>query len=276
MDQQTPTNPPAVTNCTLEIQGRAALLAFDRHDVRNALTGTKILEDLLAVTAWINRSRAVSVLVLTGNGTAFSAGGNVKDMRNRSGDFEGPVQDIEHAYRHGIQRMPRAISDLDVPVIAAVNGAAIGAGCDLTCMCDIRIGGASARFAESFVNLGIIPGDGGAWFLPRVVGMQRAAEMTFTGRMVEADEALAMGLLLEVVPDDELRHRALELAATIAAKPPVTLRYAKRLMRMAQSMPLDQFLDTCAVYQGVAHQTDDHHEALAAFFEKRPGVYHGR
>lgn len=276
MDHQTPMSPPAVTNCTLEIQGRTALLAFDRHDVRNALTGTKILEDLLAVTAWINRSRAVSVLVLTGNGSAFSAGGNVKDMRDRSGDFEGPVQDIEHAYRHGIQRMPRAISDLDVPVIAAVNGPAIGAGCDLACMCDIRIGGDSARFAESFVNLGIIPGDGGAWFLPRVVGMQRAAEMTYTGRMVGAGEALAVGLLLEVVPDDELRQRALELAATIAAKPPVTLRYAKRLMRMAQSMPLDQFLDTCAVYQGVAHQTDDHHEALAAFFEKRSGVYHGR
>ncbi len=276
MDQQTPTNPPAVTNCTLELQGRTALLAFDRHDVRNALTGTKILEDLLAVTAWINRSRAVSVLVLTGNGSAFSAGGNVKDMRDRSGDFDGPVQDIEHAYRHGIQRMPRAISNLDIPVIAAVNGPAIGAGCDLTCMCDIRIGGDSARFAESFVNLGIIPGDGGAWFLPRVVGMQRAAEMTFTGRTVGAEEALAVGLLLEVVPDDELRHRALELAATIAAKPPITLRYAKRLMRMAQSMPLDQFLDTCAVYQGVAHQTDDHHEALAAFFGKRPGVYRGR
>ncbi|MCY3701278.1 MAG: enoyl-CoA hydratase-related protein [Rhodospirillales bacterium] len=276
MDQPTPSDAPPVAECTLEIRDRAAMLAFDRHDVRNALTGTKILEDLLAVTAWINRSRAVSVLVLTGNGSAFSAGGNVKDMRNRSGDFEGPVQDIEHAYRHGIQRMPRAISDLDVPVIAAVNGPAIGAGCDLACMCDIRIGGESARFAESFVNLGIIPGDGGAWFLPRVVGMQRAAEMTYTGRTVGADEALAIGLLLEVVPDDELRHRALELAATIAAKPPVTLRYAKRLMRMAQSMPLDQFLDTCAVYQGVAHQTDDHHEALAAFFEKRSGVYHGR
>ena len=276
MDHQRPLHPPAVTDCTLEIHDRAAVLAFDRHDVRNALTGTKILEDLLAVTAWINRSQVVSVLVLTGNGSAFSAGGNVKEMRDRSGDFEGPVQDIEQAYRHGIQRMPRAIADLDVPVVAAVNGPAIGAGCDLACMCDIRIGGDSARFAESFVNLGIIPGDGGAWFLPRVVGMQRAAEMTFTGRTVGADEALAIGLLLEAVPDDELRHRALELAATIAAKPPVTLRYAKRLMRMAQSMPLDQFLDTCAVYQGVAHQTDDHHEALAAFFEKRPGVYHGR
>ncbi|MCY4431012.1 MAG: enoyl-CoA hydratase-related protein, partial [Rhodospirillales bacterium] len=266
----------AVTNCTLELQDRTALLAFDSHDVRNALTGTKILEDLLAVTAWINGSRAGPVLRLTGSGSAYSAGGNVKDMRDRSGDFDGPVQDIDQAYRHGIQRMPRAISNLDIPVIAAVNGPAIGAGCDLTCMCDIRIGGDSARFAESFVNLGIIPGDGGAWFLPRVVGMQRAAEMTFTGRTVGAEEALAVGLLLEVVPDDELRHRALELAATIAAKPPITLRYAKRLMRMAQSMPLDQFLDTCAVYQGVAHQTDDHHEALAAFFGKRPGVYRGR
>ena len=276
MDHPSPTDAPAVSECTLEFHGRAAVLAFDRHDVRNALTGTKILEDLLAVTAWINQSRAISVLVLTGNGSAFSAGGNVKDMRDRSGDFEGPVQDVEHAYRHGIQRMPRAIFDLDIPVIAAVNGPAIGAGCDLACMCDIRIGGESARFAESFVNLGIIPGDGGAWFLPRAVGTQRAAEMTFTGRMVGADEAFAIGLLLEVVPDDELRDRALALAATVAAKPPVTLRYAKRLLRMAQSMPLDQFLDTCAVYQGVAHQTRDHHEALAAFFEKRPGIYQGR
>ena len=208
MDQPTPPDAPAVAECTLELHGRAAMLAFDRHEVRNALTGTKILEDLLAVTTWINQSRAISVLVLTGNGSAFSAGGNVKDMRDRSGDFEGPVQDVEHAYRHGIQRMPRAIFDLDVPVIAAVNGPAIGAGCDLACMCDIRIGGESARFAESFVNLGIIPGDGGAWFLPRAVGTQRAAEMTFTGRMVEADEALAIGLLLEVVPDDKLRDRA--------------------------------------------------------------------
>ncbi len=267
--------PPAVSDCTLEIHGRTALLAFNRHDVRNALTGTNIVDDLLAVTGWINRAQAVSVLILTGQGTAFSAGGNVRDMRDRTGDFEGPVQAVEHAYRHGIQRMPRAMHDLDVPVIAAVNGPAIGAGCDLACMCDLRIGGRSARFAESFVNLGIIPGDGGAWFLPRVVGRQRAAEMTFTGRTVEAAEAMDIGLLLEVVPDDELRDRALALGHTLAAKPPVTLRYAKRLLRMAGSMPLDQFLDTCAVYQGVAHQTADHHEALAAFFEKRPGSYRG-
>ena len=276
MAHPSPLDPPTVTNCALEIRGRTAILAFDRDDVRNALTGTRILDDLLAVCAWINRSRAVSVLVLTGNGKAFSAGGNVKDMRNRSGGFHGPVQDVEHSYRHGIQRMPLAIFGLDIPVIAAVNGPAIGAGCDLTCMCDLRIGGESARFAESFVNLGIIPGDGGAWFLPRAVGIQRAAEMTFTGRVVGADEARDIGLLLEVVPDQELRDRALNLAETMATKPPVALRYAKRLLRMGQSMPLDQFLDTCAVYQGVAHQTEDHQEALASFFEKRTGTFHGR
>ncbi len=265
--------PPALADCTIETRGRVALLAFDRDDVRNALTGTQIVDDLLAVTDWINRSRSISVLVLTGNGSAFSAGGNIKDMQARTSNFSGPVQDIEHAYRYGIQRMPRAVAELDIPVIAAVNGAAIGAGCDLACMCDLRIGGEAARFAESFVNLGIIPGDGGAWFLPRAVGMQRAAELSFTGRMVRADEARTIGLLLEVVPDATLRDRALELATEIASKPPLAVRYAKRLLRMAQSMPLDQFLDTCAVYQGVSHQTADHQEALTAFFEKRSGTY---
>ncbi len=269
------TAPPKTKDCALTIKERIALLAFDRDDVRNALTGTAILEDILSVCAWINRSRAISVLVITGKGKAFSAGGNVKDMRGRRGDFSGPVQDIEHSYRHGIQRIPRAITSLDIPVIAAVNGAAVGAGCDLTCMCDIRIGGRSARFAESFVNLGIIPGDGGAWFLPKAVGRQRAAEMTFSGRMVDADEALRIGLLLEVVDDDALQDRALEMAATFASKPPVALRYAKRLIRMGENMPLEEFLDLCAVFQGVAHQTDDHHEALAAFFEKREGSWKG-
>lgn len=261
--------PPEVRDCTLTVRDRVALLAFDRDDVRNALTGTAILDDILAVCAWVNRTREVSVLVLTGEGRAFSAGGNVKEMRDGSGDFAGEVQDIEHAYRHGIQRMPRAITALDVPVIAAVNGAAVGAGCDLACMCDIRICARSARFAESFVNLGIIPGDGGAWFLPRVVGRQRAAEMTFSGRMVDADEALAIGLALEVVEDGDLRGRALEMAGSFAAKPPLALRYAKRLTRMAAAMPLDEFLDVCAAFQGIAHRTDDHREALRAFFGKR-------
>ncbi len=275
MTPPAPPAPPSVADCTLEIDGRTALLAFDRHDVRNALTGTNIVDDLLAVIGWINRVRTISVLILTGNGTAFSAGGNVRDMRDRAGDFEGSAPDVEHAYRHGIQRMPRAMHDIEVPVIAAVNGPAIGAGCDLACMCDLRIGGRSARFAESFVNLGIIPGDGGAWFLSRAVGMQRAAELTLTGRTVESSEAQALGLLLEVVPDDRLRDRALTLAKTLAAKPPVALRYAKRLLRMAGSVSLDRFLDACAVYQGVAHQTADHREALAAFFEQRPGTYRG-
>ncbi|MGG2362106.1 enoyl-CoA hydratase-related protein, partial [Salmonella enterica] len=118
----------------------------------------------------------------------------IKQMRDRRGIAEGPAPAIRDRYRAGIQTIPKALHDCEVPLIAAVNGPAIGAGCDLACLCDIRIAGASARFAESFTALGIIPGDGGAWLLQRAVGYARAAEMTFTAEAVDAQTALAMGL----------------------------------------------------------------------------------
>ncbi len=269
-------NRPVPTDCDLIVDGRVATLTFQRDDVRNALTGTALTNDIVNTVQWANHTPEIAVLVLTGAGAAFSAGGNVKDMRNRAGDFAGSVAEVEARYRAGIQRIPLAVHHAEVPVIASVNGPAIGAGCDLACMCDIRLGSRRAKFGETFVNLGIIPGDGGAWFLQRLVGYQRAAELSFTGRTIDADEALRLGLLLDVVDDDELDRRTAELASRIAAQPPQALRYVKRLLKLAQRTELADFLDICAALQGICHNTDDHREAVSAFLDKRQPAYRGR
>lgn len=266
---------PVLSDSTLEIYDRVAMLTFGRDDVRNALTGTGLVEDILQTLAWVNCSDYVSVLVLTGDGSAFSSGGNVREMSEKKGIFSGSVQQIQDQYRRGIQRIPLAMEAAEVPVIAAINGPAIGAGFDLACMCDLRIASAAAVMGETFVNLGIIPGDGGAWFLQRLVGYQRAAELTLTGRLVSAQEALTLGILLEVTAADQLIGRALELAAQIAVKPPHAVRLTKRLLKHAQRGTLSDFLDLCACFQAMSHHTDDHVEAINAFFEKRSGVYSG-
>jgi enoyl-CoA hydratase/carnithine racemase len=265
---------PALKDSALELDARVAVLTFERDDMRNALTGTALVDDICAALQWANACPEVSVLVMTGAGSAFSAGGNVKAMRERATTFG--VADMERYYREGVQRIPRAMNAAEVPVIAAVNGPAIGAGFDLVNMCDIRIGSSAARFGETFVNLGIMAGDGGGWFLQRAVGAQRAAELTFTGRLVEAEEALAIGVLLEVTEPARLLPRAREIAAEIAAKPPLAVRYAKRALRLAQRQSLDEHLDACASFQAALQKTEDHLEALSALFEKRAGAYKGK
>ncbi|MCZ7664379.1 MAG: enoyl-CoA hydratase-related protein [Thermoleophilia bacterium] len=264
---------PKLTASSLEIESRVATLTFDRDDVRNELTGTGLVNDIVDSVAWCNRNAEISVLVMTGAGSAFSAGGNIKDMRDRKGSFGGTPVELQDTYRRGIQQMPLALHGAEIPLIAAVNGPAIGAGMDLACMCDLRIGSTKARLGETFINLGIIPGDGGAWFLQRLIGYQRAAELTLTGRIVGAEEALQLGILMEVVEPDELMPRALELAHSIAAKPPVTTRFTKRLLKMAQREQLQDFLDLCAALQSMCHHTEDHLEAVNAFLEKRSAVY---
>lgn len=268
-------NLPTVIDSLFEIKDRVAVLTFNRHDVRNALTGTAIAEDIVTVVNWCNSSDCVSVLVITGAGSAFSSGGNVKEMQDKVGTFAGSPAAIQERYRRGIQQIPLAISRADLPIIAAVNGPAIGAGFDLACMCDLRIGSESALLGETFINLGIIPGDGGAWFLQRLIGYQRAAELAFTGRLVKAAEALQLGIFLEVVPAERLLARALALAADIAAQPPVALRLTKRLMKLAQRSDLADFLDISSTFQAVSHHTADHAEAVDAFLEKRKGLFTG-
>ena len=267
------TDLPKLKDCTLEIEGRTAILTFCRDDVRNALTSTEITSELPAAIAWCNTNPALSALIVTGAGSAFSAGGNIKTMGQRA---KAPPHELQQNYKRGVQRIPMAFESAEIPIIAAVNGPAIGAGFDMVNMCDIRIGSTNAQFGETFVNLGIIPGDGGSWFLTRIVGPQRAAELTLTGRLVKAEEALSLGILLEVVDPDELLPRAKKLAAKIGEKPPQAVRYAKRLLKMAQRQGLEEHLDLCSAFQAICHKTDDHQEALTAFFEKRPGNFHGR
>jgi enoyl-CoA hydratase/carnithine racemase len=152
-------------------------LTLNDPDVRNAISDEAMISAIVDALHRINADYDVRCAILTGAGTAFSSGGNVKNMQRHQGMFSGGVYNVRVGYQTGIQRIPLAMYELEVPIIAAVNGHAIGAGCDLACMCDIRIAARSARFAESFVKLGLIPGDGGAWFLPRAVGMSNAMLM---------------------------------------------------------------------------------------------------
>ena len=262
-----------MTFLTRDKQGHVLLLTMSSPDTRNALTSDDQFADFEQTCADVNNDISIRAVVLTGEGSAFCAGGNVKDMRDRTGLFAGDPFDQADAYRKGIQRIPRAIYALNVPIIAAVNGPAVGAGCDLATMCDIRIGSNRAMFAESFVKLGIIPGDGGAWFLPRAVGYSNACKMAFSGEPVKAEEALAMGLISEMVEPDELLPRSLALAESIASNPPHAVRLTKQLMRASQNATLDELLDKSAAFQAVCHAEPDHREAVEAFFDKRAGSY---
>lgn len=266
---------PQLKDATLTIKDRYAILRFERDDVRNALTGTGLIDDICAVIDWANNNDELSCLILTGEGKAFSSGGNVKDMRDKLGMFGGTPAQITESYRRGIQQMSLAVFNAELPLIAAVNGAAVGAGFDLCCMCDIRIGCEYTRFGETFINLGIIPGDGGAWFLQRLVGYQRAAELTFSGRIIDADEALQMGLLLEQVEATQLLERAEQLAAEYAAKPPQALRATKRLLKAAQRTELRDLLDMSASLQANCHYSGDHERALNAFLNKTEASFEG-
>lgn len=254
---------------TLERQGPILTLTMNQPETRNALTGNTAVEELVQACAMVSKDSSIRVVILTGLGPVFSSGGNVKDMQRYQTQQLTPDV-IREEYRQGIQRLPKALYNLDVPVIAAINGPAIGAGLDLTCMCDIRIAADHATFAESFVKVGIVPGDGGAWLLPRVVGMSKACEMAFTGEALNAQQALACGLVSRVVAPADLMNEAHALARKIAANPGGVLRMTKRLLREGERSTLETLLELSAGYQAIAHMSEDHHEAVRAFVEKRP------
>ncbi len=255
-----------------EQNGPIVTLTMNAPETRNALTGNNAPQEFVDACARITEDLSVRVVVLTGAGPVFSSGGNLKHMQEL---FEASPSALRQWYRQGIQKLATAFYNLEVPTIAAVNGAAIGAGCDLTCMCDIRIAADTASFAESFVRVGLIPGDGGAWLLPRVVGMSKASEMSFTGEAVSAADALACGLVSRVVPAGQLMTEAMALAGKIAANPGTGLRLTKRLLREGQHMRLESLLEMSAGFQAIAHKTAHHVEAINAFVEKRKPDFSG-
>lgn len=258
------------------IEDRIATIILNRPEIRNAMTSEKMIDELEETCSIVNDDRRVSVLILTAADPAFSAGGNIKDMASKSGMFAGRPTELMVNYRKFVQRIPLFFQKIEVPVIAAVNGPAVGAGFDMTMMCDIRIASEKAKFGETFLNVGLIPGDGGAWFLPKVVGMAKACEMTFTGDVITAQEALEINLVSYVVPHAELMKKAREIAVKISKQPPEALRIAKRLLYMGQRLTLNDLLEQSASMQALCHHTDDHFEALNAMNEKREAKFTGK
>jgi enoyl-CoA hydratase/carnithine racemase len=255
--------------------GAIVTLTLNRPERRNPISEREVVDAIVSAVDRMNQDGSVRAAILTGAGSAFSSGGDLRAMAAETDNRARQPVKTPSYYKHGIQRLPLAFERLDVPIIAAVNGPAIGAGLDLACMCDIRIAGQSARFAESFVKVGLIAGDGGAWLLPRAVGFSKACEMAFTGDTINADEALACGLVSRVVPDAELLAAARALAERIATNPAASLRMTKRLLIEGRQTRMDTLLEMAAAMQALAHSTADHREAVTAFLEKRKPNFSG-
>jgi enoyl-CoA hydratase/carnithine racemase len=260
----------------LEKQGPVALLTLNRPEAMNALGEPGDGDAVAAACAEVNDDRSIRCAILTGAGKAFSAGGNVKAMQSRSGAFAGAPVRVRDGYKGNVHRIVNALFNLETPLIAAVNGAAIGLGCDVACMADIRISSDTAKFGVTFLKLGLIPGDGGAWLLPRVVGFSRACELLFTGDVIDAQLALEWGLVSKVVPGDQLLNEAMSLATRIAKQAPDALRLAKTLLRQGQTASYQTVMEMSAATQALMHHTKDHEEGVAAILEKREPTFTGQ
>ncbi|MEO0462433.1 MAG: crotonase/enoyl-CoA hydratase family protein [Pseudomonadota bacterium] len=261
----------------LEIKrdGPVATLVINRAESMNPLGSPGDGDEVARVCAEMNRDLAIRCVILTGAGRAFSAGGDIKAMRDKTGTFGGSTPAISDGYRENIHLMLRALYGLRVPLIAAVNGPAIGLGCDVACLADMRIASEKAKFGVTFLKLGIIPGDGGTWILPRVIGQARAAELFYTGDVIDAATALEWGLVSRVTAPDALLDEANTMAARIAAQSPHALRQAKMLLRQGQQISYDSALELAANTQAMMHTTDDHAEGVAALIEKRKAEFKG-
>ena len=262
------------TDLRYDLDGPVARITLDRPTARNAYSEAMV-EDLVRAIDTAERDEAVRCIVLTGAGPAFSAGGDLKRMLHKDGMFAGGPAELRRRYVDGIQRIPRRLTLAEKPVIAAVNGPAIGAGLDLACMCDLRLAARGAQFGSTFVKVGLVPGDGGAYFLARTIGFPRALELMLTGRLLDADEAERIGLVHRVVAPDELLPAAHALALELAALPPLALRLTKRAAYRSHDLDVDAALELAATYQGVAQNTADHREAVVAMLGRRPPTFTG-
>jgi enoyl-CoA hydratase/carnithine racemase len=266
-----------MTDLTLHADPEVAGLTWvtlDRPEARNAYSEAMV-DGLCAAFDQLEEDASVRVVAITGAGRAFSAGGDLKLMRDHAGMFAGDAVGLRSRYLRGIQRIPRRLHRFDKPVIAAVNGHAIGAGLDLACMADIRVVARGAKLGSTFVKVGLVPGDGGATFLTRTIGYPRAMEMILTGRLVEADEAFQMGLAHAVVDPADLLSAVRTRAAHLTTLPPLALRLTKTAVVQSWDLTVDQSLTLAATLQGVSQNTADHDEAVLAFLEKRSPAFKG-
>ena len=257
-------------------EGSVVIWTFSRPERLNALPDLTDGDEMANACERVNADPSVSCVVLTGEGRAFSAGGDLKAMKERRDLFEGSGAAIRERYRRVVHRIVRALYGLEVPLVTAVNGPAMGLGCDIAGLGDIRIASDRASFGIPFMKLGIIPGDGGSWLLPRNIGYNRAAEMLFTARSIDAATADKWGLVNRVVPHDDLMEEAMTTALQIAGQPPKAVRMGKSLLRQGRDTNFDQMLEMSAAMQALAHLTEDHIEGVTAVLEKRPASFAGR
>lgn len=250
-------------------------VTLNNPDQMNAIT-TPMIDSLTEVLRQADFDPEIRVVVITGKGKNFCAGGDIKAMEEKSGMFAGESNELRSRYQHGIQRIPQCIENLSVPVIAMVNGAAVGAGCDLSMMCDMRTGNSKSKFAETFTRMGLVPGDGGTFFLQRVIGYSKAMQMFLTAKSYEGKEALDFGLLSFLFEDSNLESETEKLADTVASLAPVAQKLTKKAMKVSYLHDLQTSLDMLASYQGISQRTSDHFEALKSFKEKRSPRFSGK
>lgn len=245
--------------------GHVATFTLNRPERRNAFSDRMIAGWVAAIEA-ARRDDQVRVVVVTGAGQAFCAGGDLAEIYHgwRSAD---PVTRKNYLWR-GIQRVPFALANLDKPVIAAINGTAIGAGLDMALMCDMRLASEKAVLAESYVQVGFVPGDGGAFFLPRLVGLAKACELLFTGEPISTAEAERIGLVNRVVAHDELMRETYALAEKIAARPPTAVQLTKRLVYQGLESNLKTALDTASSFLSHVLALEETGAAMAAMLER--------
>jgi len=263
------------THLNVQRSGAILWLTLNNPEQSNAIS-LEMVDSLTQVLKHADFDSAVRVIVIKGEGPSFCAGGDVKAMQNKTGMFAGESNELRMRYMHGIQQIPKCIEDLSKPLIAMVHGAAIGAGCDLAMMCDLRIGTAKSKFGETFVKLGLVPGDGGTFFLQRVIGYAKAMQMSLTGDLIAGEEAHRWGLLNYFVKEEELEAETQKLAEKIAGNAPVAVQMTKKAMKTAYLSDLQTVLDLSAAYQGITQRTQDHFAALQAAKEKKTPYFEGR
>ena len=241
-------------------------ITLNRSDVLNAFNNT-LTNELAQALKDASRNKDVRVVVITGSGRAFSSGQDLGDLKEKYVPGHEPHlgEDLQRRYNPII----KAIHSMEKPVIAAINGVAAGAGCSLALACDLRIASTDASFIEVFVNVGLIPDSGSTWTLPRLIGLGRAMELCCTGRKVDAEEALAIGMVNQVVPSDELDDAVQSMASRIASLPAKAISLTKRLLNQSYENDLAEQLSQESYAQETAGRTHDHFEGVVAFIEKR-------
>ena len=264
----------AFEDLVVEFKNQCVWITLNRPEASNAYS-MGMVQALVEVLKYADLDNDVRVMVITGAGKNFCAGGDIKAMKGKTGMFAGESNQLREAYQAGIQQIPLTISNLKTPLIAMVNGAAVGAGCDLAAMCDLRIVSGEATFAETFAKVGLVPGDGGAFFITRLIGYGKAMEMFLTCKIFSATEALNMGLVNQVVLPIELKNKTEVIVEQLRSLPPIALQMTKKAISHAYQNDLSSHLELMAAYQSITQRSSDHFKALDGMIEKsKPDFTH--